>query len=305
MTKILFIEEDDMLRDMVVGFLQAHGYCVQGTTSLNAAAAAIKRQVYTVLIADLRLLNSSNLAALMMLKRMRPALRCALISANVEVLSYWQRKAKTVEATLIKPFALEDLHRLVQKLCSYSSPVTLTDCIRQYWQLWKKACRHWRLQEYYRQRQLYYRVFALAVQHNLLNEASALRQWSKVEELERQAEVYVAGAETSKKVANYLSDGIKFRSDLFWHLPGSQISSLSAAWRLQRKMLKKQCGQISTWPLRLSKSSALSHRQFSKLYDMLRRGAVNAESLPQLAAGRWQTEKNVALQPAWLVNSHE
>lgn len=113
LVKILLVEDDDKMREMLVGLLQDEGYDVTGAGSGEEAIAAAEEQQYDLVVADVKLGRIDGLDALSAIKTRQPELESMVITGYSTEADSIRAIRLGVGSYLKKPFNIDDFLRAV------------------------------------------------------------------------------------------------------------------------------------------------------------------------------------------------
>ncbi|MCG8556214.1 MAG: PAS domain-containing protein [Proteobacteria bacterium] len=112
--RILVVEDDASVRSVTVRMLEAHGYSVVATQSLQQARAAVETETFELLLSDVRLPDGNGVALAKLLRKRNPKLPVLLISGYVDDES--RKLLEPSDFTLLaKPLSADALARAVRR----------------------------------------------------------------------------------------------------------------------------------------------------------------------------------------------
>lgn len=114
--KILVIEDEDALRDMVCESLQKEKYTVEWAADYQTALSKVQDYDYDCVLLDIMLPGGSGLGILSVLKRLRKQERVIILSAKDSVDDKIQGLDMGADDYLAKPFHLAELHARIKSL---------------------------------------------------------------------------------------------------------------------------------------------------------------------------------------------
>lgn len=114
--KILVVEDEDALRDMVCESLQKEKYTVEWAADYQTALSKVQDYDYDCVLLDIMLPGGSGLGILSVLKRLRKQERVIILSAKDSVDDKIQGLDMGADDYLAKPFHLAELHARIKSL---------------------------------------------------------------------------------------------------------------------------------------------------------------------------------------------
>lgn len=114
--KILVIEDEDALRDMVCESLQKEKYTVEWAADYPTALSKVQDYDYDCVLLDIMLPGGSGLGILSVLKRLRKQERVIILSAKDSVDDKIKGLDMGADDYLAKPFHLAELHARIKSL---------------------------------------------------------------------------------------------------------------------------------------------------------------------------------------------
>lgn len=183
MKSILVLEDDENLRELLVDVLDSLDYTVEGAASPEEALHLAHEIVFDVIISDVRMAGPvDGLGALQELKRLRPPLRCIVMTGYADELAPLRALQIRVDDYLYKPFDVKDIlaalervkksaqqnqwyRKMLGKVMGQPDPAQLLNEL----QTIREGC----LQDFF-----------VAVRANYLYAETALEAWDRLEELE-------------------------------------------------------------------------------------------------------------------------
>src|SRR5216684_7374081 len=115
---ILVIDDEPLVVALMTDILGLEGYEVETAKNGREALEKIAARSYDVILSDLRMPELDGVGLYRELEQQRPRLlpRLAFVSGTTEPPEYASFLERTGATVLSKPFAVADLHRLVQRL---------------------------------------------------------------------------------------------------------------------------------------------------------------------------------------------
>ena len=114
--KILVVEEEDGLRDMVRESLEKEKYIVECASDYQTALTKVQEYDYDCVLLDIMLPGGSGLGILSALKRLRKQERVIILSAKDSVDDKIKGLDMGADDYLAKPFHLAELHARIKSL---------------------------------------------------------------------------------------------------------------------------------------------------------------------------------------------
>ena len=116
MRKILIVEDEKKMRELLIGHLNKEGYSVEGVEDAYKALDKIKRSYFPVVIVDLRLPGMDGLHLMQEIKKSNPSIEVIIITAYATVETAIESLKKGARDYLIKPFKIEELKHILRKI---------------------------------------------------------------------------------------------------------------------------------------------------------------------------------------------
>ena len=115
---ILVVDDEPLVAALMADTLGLEGYEVETAKNGREALEKIAARSYDLILSDLQMPELDGVGLYHELERQQPSLlpRLAFVSGSTEVPEYASFCEKTTVSLLCKPFAVEDLHRLVQRI---------------------------------------------------------------------------------------------------------------------------------------------------------------------------------------------
>jgi two-component system response regulator AtoC len=107
--KILFVEDDERLRDVLLEAASLEGYDAQGVASAEAAVERLRDEPFEVLVTDVALPGMSGLDLLRQCQRLRPGILPIVITAHGTVDTAVEAMKRGAADFITKPFELDGL----------------------------------------------------------------------------------------------------------------------------------------------------------------------------------------------------
>ena len=116
MKRILVVDDDPSVADLMMRFLQPHGYEVDAAFSGGQAVGMLQANAYDLVVSDVRMPNGSGIDVLRELQKAPARIPVVLMSADMNGAKA-QAKMLGAEAFLPKPYSDDQLlHTLSQVL---------------------------------------------------------------------------------------------------------------------------------------------------------------------------------------------
>jgi len=107
--KILFVEDDERLRDVLLEAALLEGYDAQGAASAEEAAERLRDEPFEVLVTDVALPGMSGLDLLRQCQRLRPGILPIVITAHGTIDTAVEAMKRGAADFITKPFELDGL----------------------------------------------------------------------------------------------------------------------------------------------------------------------------------------------------
>lgn len=116
--RILYLDDEESLVQLVVRFLEKRGYRVTSFKQANEALAAFEADpsAFELVITDFNMPEASGISVARRILELRPGMPIILVSGFMPPEEVQQTKAIGVENILLKPFAVDELSALIQRL---------------------------------------------------------------------------------------------------------------------------------------------------------------------------------------------
>ena len=114
--RILVVDDESVLRNNLVRFLQLQGHDAVGAGSVEEAQAALEGQAFGLVVTDLRMPGADGLSLLRHLQTHQPEALTILMTAYGSVESAVEAMRLGASDYLLKPVALDELGRKVASL---------------------------------------------------------------------------------------------------------------------------------------------------------------------------------------------
>lgn len=116
MTKILIIDDDSFICEILKKHLKNHGYQVETAFSANSAFELFKSKSFQMVLCDFRLPDSSGLEVLQKMRTMNPDIPVVIMTAYADVRMAVKLMKMGADDYITKPIQQEELLNLIAKL---------------------------------------------------------------------------------------------------------------------------------------------------------------------------------------------
>jgi DNA-binding NtrC family response regulator len=113
--KILVVDDESIIRDLLYEFLTSQGYTVLLASSGEEALKFLSDREIKLALVDLKLPGLDGLELIQSIKKFKPSLPCLLMTAYPDKKSLVRARKLGVSAYITKPFQLDQLLSLIQK----------------------------------------------------------------------------------------------------------------------------------------------------------------------------------------------
>ena len=112
------VDDEPLVAALLADFLRLEGYEVETAKNGRDALAKIEARSYDLVLSDLRMPELDGVGLYRALEQQHPGLlpRLAFVSGTTEPPEYAGFLQRTGATVLSKPFALTDVHQLVQRM---------------------------------------------------------------------------------------------------------------------------------------------------------------------------------------------
>jgi len=114
--KILIVDDEDLVRNYVRRALLSRGWAVSETTDGASALALIEKEEFTAVICDLKMPDIRGEEVIKKIRARRPATKIIVITGSVSNLSRPIVPGVEVDGFLIKPFGINEILDLAEKV---------------------------------------------------------------------------------------------------------------------------------------------------------------------------------------------
>ena len=119
---VLVVDDEPIVRESIRDWLKEAGYQVATAETGEQALEMVERQDFSIMVLDLRLPGKTGIKVLKEIKAERPWIKSILITAYPSTET--EKEARELGAVdyLIKPFAPDDLEKLINETLSSIPP---------------------------------------------------------------------------------------------------------------------------------------------------------------------------------------
>ncbi len=114
--RILIVDDDEQIREVLTDMLAINGHTVTACCDGFSALDAFRKEDFDAVITDLGMAGMSGLDLAGLIHQEKPEVPVALITGWGSQLNQDEMALKGVKAVVAKPFHLEEIHALVEKL---------------------------------------------------------------------------------------------------------------------------------------------------------------------------------------------
>ncbi len=130
-TRILVVDDEEIVRESLGGWLEKDGYTVGVLPDGPSAIAKLKAERWAILIVDLKMPGMDGLQVLEEAKRLNPELAVVIMTAYATVDTAVAAMKAGAYDYLVKPFDPEELSIMMQKIVSQQTLVRENTVLRQ------------------------------------------------------------------------------------------------------------------------------------------------------------------------------
>lgn len=117
MNRVLVLEDDDNLRELLVDAVESMDYEVSAAESARTALLLGKEHEFDLVISDIRMAGPTDgLGVLQVLKQRRPSLACIVITGYADQTAPLRALQIKVDDYLYKPFEVQDIVQAVERV---------------------------------------------------------------------------------------------------------------------------------------------------------------------------------------------
>jgi two-component system response regulator AtoC len=121
--KILVLDDEEMIRDLLCETFQKKGYTVHSTANGRGALKKIREDKWDLLVTDLRLPDISGMEILSRVKKKHPELGIIMITAYGSIKNAVKAMKQGAFDYITKPFNLDEMELVVEKFFKYKNLV--------------------------------------------------------------------------------------------------------------------------------------------------------------------------------------
>ncbi len=155
-TRILVVDDEEIVRESLGGWLEKDGYLVVSASDGRAAVERLKAERWDVLLLDLKMPGMDGLQVLEEAKKLRPEAAAVIMTAYATVDTAVAAMKMGAFDYLVKPFDPEELSLMMQKI------VTQQHLLRENAELRRALKKEWRFRDLVSKSPTMHRVFELA-----------------------------------------------------------------------------------------------------------------------------------------------
>ena len=119
---MLLVDDERLMRLAVSHRLAEEGYLVDHVSSAGEALQVLEKQVYDLVVTDLRFEGASGLEVVRAAKRVQPRAAVILLTGSADADDLHEAVHAGAAAVLVKPCALADLSREARKVVHRRHP---------------------------------------------------------------------------------------------------------------------------------------------------------------------------------------
>ena len=204
---VLVLEDDENLRELILGVLEDNDYSAEGAGSAQEALDRAERKFFDLVISDVRMAgHKDGLGALEELKGKRPDLLCIVITGFTDEKAPLRALNIKVDDFLYKPFTIPELLDVIARVRKLNNPKTSFFQVVKA-KLFGVKAEDGQFHKAQSVRMDTLRHYWVAIRSKALYKESALFLWDQLEELEIQyMKVVVNPLATPPEVWRELSD---------------------------------------------------------------------------------------------------
>jgi CheY-like chemotaxis protein len=120
--RVLLVDDERLMRLAVSHLLGAEGYRIDHVSSAGEALAILEKEVYDLVVTDLRFDGASGLEVVRAARRVQPQAAVILLTGSADSEELHEAVHAGAAAVLVKPCALADLSREARKVVHRRRP---------------------------------------------------------------------------------------------------------------------------------------------------------------------------------------
>lgn len=181
---VLVLEDDENLRELILGVLEDNDYSAEGAGSAAEALELAAHKSFDLVISDVRMAgHKDGLGALEELKANRPDLLCIVITGYTDEKAPLRALKIRVDDFLYKPFTIPELLDVIRRVRKLNNPKTsFFQVVKSKLFGFKAADTHF--PEAQKVRMVTLQHYWIAIRSKALYKETALFLWDQLEELE-------------------------------------------------------------------------------------------------------------------------
>jgi DNA-binding NtrC family response regulator len=129
--RILVVDDEEIVRESLAGWLDKDGYSVEQASDGFAALARLRDQPFSIVIADLKMPGMDGLALQAQARKLRPELAVVIMTAYATVDTAVTAMKQGAFDYLVKPFDPEELSMMMQKIVAQQELVRENAVLRK------------------------------------------------------------------------------------------------------------------------------------------------------------------------------
>lgn len=112
--KVLFIEDEELVRDVITSILNDDNQDITVASTAEEALALFKKHPYDLVLSDMRLPGMDGIQLLAQLKKLDSKVRVVMVTAFGDIMTYHQVISSGALDCINKPFTIDQIKSLVQ-----------------------------------------------------------------------------------------------------------------------------------------------------------------------------------------------
>jgi DNA-binding NtrC family response regulator len=117
-TRILVVDDEEIVRESLSAWLQADGYTLEVAQDGPTALELVKAQPYAIMLVDLKMPGMDGLTVLDNVRKLRPEIALVIMTAYATVDTAVQAIKNGAYDYLVKPFDPEELSLMIEKIAA-------------------------------------------------------------------------------------------------------------------------------------------------------------------------------------------